>query len=218
MIATLAVLEPLFAVVFLFASVLAMPTFRVKSLLRLYACSSIALALLIFSFAVRDASGHLYPLALGTLFVKGLVIPALLTNAIRRSGASERLQSSLRAAPSLFVTVAALLVTALLIQHLPFAASAASAHVLYLSIAVAFAGILMMVLRRDVFSQMVGFLFIENGIAAFSLATIVVIPVAIEVGIFSIVLLAVSMMALLSHKVQELYGTSDTASLRELTD
>ena len=79
-------------------------------------------------------------------------------------------------------------------------------------------GFAMMILRKDVLSQLLGFLVLENGIAAFSLSALGGIPVAIEFGVYSAVLIGAILMATLSGRVQQLFGTHDTSRLSELTD
>ena len=91
-------------------------------------------------------------------------------------------------------------------------------ELLPISVGVVFVGMVMMILRKDLISQMVGFLVLENGIAAFSLSALGGVPVAIEFGVYSAVLIGAILMATLSHRVQELFGIHDTSHLSELTD
>ncbi len=211
-------LQPIALALYVGAAVFALSALRLKSLLRLYAICSFGLALFAVGLVKQEGGEHLYVVAVLTLVIKVVAIPMVLSFAVKRSGASSRLQSSLRATPSLFLAIISAVVVLALAQRLPFGQTAESGYALALALVVAFMGMLLPVLRRDIFSQIVGFLFIENGIAAVGLVTVVSLPYIVEMGIFSALLIGSIFMALLSENVQQHYGAGDTAKFRELTD
>lgn len=195
---------------------------RLPSLLRSYAFSSIALGGLALALAVEKQAVHLIVVATVVVAVKAFLVPFVITRMAERSGASMRLSSSLRPSASWFVggLVFAFGVFLALRSPLFLAGETSSTmpELLPISVGVVLVGMVMMILRRDLLSQMVGFLVLENGIAAFSLSALGGIPVAIEFGVYSAVLIGAILMASLSHRVQELFGTHDTSNLTELTD
>ena len=197
-------------------------TMRLKSLLRSYAFSSAALGGLALGLAVEESAIHLITVAGAVIVVKSFLVPSVISRMAERSRASLRLASSLRPSASWFVGGAVFAIGIYLALRSPlFAFGSGSAQMtalLPISVGVLLVGFVMMILRKDVLSQMLGFLVLENGIAAFSLSALGGIPVAIEFGVYSAVLIGAILMATLSGRVQQLFGTHDTSHLSHLTD
>ncbi len=197
-------------------------TMRLQSLLRSYAFSSAALGGLALGLAVEESAIHLITVAGAVIVMKSFLVPSVISRMAERSRASLRLASSLRPSASWFVGGAVFAVGIYLALRSPlFASTGDSAQMtalLPISVGVILTGFVMMILRKDVLSQMLGFLILENGIAAFSLSALGGIPAAIEFGVYSAVLIGAILMATLSGRVQQLFGTHDTSHLSELTD
>ena len=195
---------------------------RLPSLLRSYAFSSVALGGLALSLAVEKRAIHLIIVATVVVAVKAFLVPFVIKRMAERSGASMRLSSSLRPSASWFVGGLVFGFGVFLALQSPLLlggeTSSSMPELLPISVGVVFVGMVMMILRKDLISQMVGFLVLENGIAAFSLSALGGVPVAIEFGVYSAVLIGAILMATLSHRVQELFGIHDTSHLSELTD
>jgi hydrogenase-4 membrane subunit HyfE len=81
-----------------------------------------------------------------------------------------------------------------------------------------FLGCAMMAVRRDLYSQIIGFFTFENGIAIVAAATLGAIPIVVEVGIFLTITIGALLMSVLSRRLKELYAVEDTSELRELVD
>ncbi|HOG27915.1 MAG TPA: hypothetical protein PLT35_01440, partial [Vicinamibacterales bacterium] len=79
-------------------------------------------------------------------------------------------------------------------------------------------GFLLIIIRRDLYSQIIGFLTLENGISAFAVVALGGVPFLMEMGIFAVAASGVVLMAVLSGQVHALYASHDTDALRELTD
>ena len=197
-------------------------TMRLQSLLRSYAFSSAALGGLALGLAVGESAIHLITVAGAVIVVKSFLVPSVISRMAERSHASKRLASSLRPSASWFVGGAVFAVGIYLALRSPLFVGGLEptqmTALLPISVGVVFMGFAMMILRKDVLSQLLGFLVLENGIAAFSLSALGGIPVAIEFGVYSAVLIGAILMATLSGRVQQLFGTHDTSRLSELTD
>ncbi|MBI4256594.1 hypothetical protein HY626_00890 [Candidatus Uhrbacteria bacterium] len=195
---------------------------RLPSLLRSYTFSSVALGGLALALAYEKSAMHLIPVAVAVVAIKALLVPFVIRNMAEHSGASLRLSSSLRPSASWFVGGLVFTLGIFLALRSPLIlAGEGIGQILVLlpiSVGVILVGLVMMILRRDLLSQLIGFLVLENGIAAFSLSALGGIPVAIEFGVYSAVLIGAILMATLSHRVQALFGTHDTTHLNELTD
>jgi hydrogenase-4 component E len=88
----------------------------------------------------------------------------------------------------------------------------------FVALALIFLGFLMLIIRRDLFSQIIGFLTVENGIAAFAVVALGGVPFLTEMGIFAAIGSGVVLMAMLSQQVHSLYRSHDTATLSDLID
>lgn len=195
---------------------------RLPSLLRAYAFSSFALAGLTLSIALEEGAFHLYPVVVMIVSVKGILVPFIIKRMVDRSGVSMRLSSVLRATSSWFVAVISFSSGMILALQSPLFLNTGSSEqvtlLLPISIGIIFVGMSTMIIRRDIISQMIGFLVMENGIAAFALSALGGVPVVIEFGVYSAVLIGAVLMATLGQRVQELFGSSDTSHLNELID
>ncbi|MCR4313942.1 MAG: hypothetical protein NUV84_01705 [Candidatus Uhrbacteria bacterium] len=211
----------LMLVLFVGSTLTCLTLMRLQSLLRFYALSSVALGGLAIGLALDGGGMHLIPVAVVVVAVKALLVPFVIRQMAERSGSSLRLFSSLRPSASWFVGTVVFGLGIYLAFRSPLYQMnevLQTPALLPISVGVILVGLVMMIIRKDLLSQMIGFLVLENGIAAFSLSALGGIPVAIEFGVYSAVLIGAILMATLSQRVQKLLGTHDTSHLSELTD
>ena len=202
----------------LFSTILTAMTLRLQLMLRLYAFASFCLAGVTVGLAFAHDSNHLFYAVAATILIKVWFIPHIIGGMARRVSASMRLISTLRPTTTLFLTALILLLVLFYFHDSTFIQLVEPSYVLYISVSLVLIGFLMMVLRRDIYSEIIGFLMMENGISLFSIATIGSGPALVEIGIFSAILIGAVLMTLLSRRVCELHGTQSTDSLRELID
>lgn len=214
----ISLINVIFAGIALAAAVRAAGAFRFPTLVRAYAVSALCLGLLIAGLATVRHQPELYLLAAFSIALKAVVIPSVVVRAATRAGMSMRLSSSLRPATTYLAVLTLVgIVTAIALRS-PFAADADPEYLLIVAVAMVIVGFAMMILRRDLLSQVMGFLVMENGIAAFSFAVVHDLPFLIELGILMTLTAGIVLMGIVSGRVRELYGTENTQALRELTD
>lgn len=183
---------------------------RLPAMLRYFAMASLCLAgLTITASLMRNDSEGIYA-ALITSLLKAIIIPVLLMATARRTHASMQLRFLVRPAGTYFVLATSLLGT--------FALTRGYVGMPFVAVALVVIGFVLMVVRKDLYSQIVGFLTMENGIAAFGVLVVGGIPLIIETGILLTVAAGAVVMATLSKHVQEMYATGDTDRLTELTE
>lgn len=202
----------------LFSAVLTAQTLRLQVMLRLYAVASLFLAGFTMTLGFAVSAEHLFYAAGATFLIKVLLIPSIIGRMANRVGASMRLVSSLRSTTTLFLVIAVLFGVLFSIRESAFFAMVEPTYALFISISLVLIGFIMMVVRRDIYSEIIGFLTLENGISMFSVTTIGSGPALVEAGIFSVILIGAVLMTLLSRRVCEMYGTGSTDSMRELID
>ena len=87
-----------------------------------------------------------------------------------------------------------------------------------LGVAVVLIGMLMIVTRRKAVLQMMGVLMIDNGIALVMFLGTSGVPLVIELGVASDVLLAVFILQVLTNRIRNKFGDTDLDQLRALRD
>ena len=210
------IIVPLCSAATLFFSILLFGKLRLSALVRYYALSSLLLAALAWGIE-RHNSGVWFFIAV-TIAVKSLFIPWLIMATARRSSALLRLQSFVRPSSSYFMAGAMVLLTFFVMKHAPITQLLTARAPMFVAITLVLLGLLFMIVRRDLYGQIIGFLVMENGVALFGLVTIGSLPTLLEFGLFFLVTVLVLILATLSSQVQELNGSSDTEQLCELVD
>lgn len=208
-----------FAALAVFLSVFLFGSVRIRSAMRYYVLTSLAIAGVAASLGVKEGTWHLFFFAGGTILVKVILVPILFSFIIRHKRSSiGQLQSFLRPASTYFLAAIVLAVTFFVIKNIAFLHSIPLVSVLYAAIALVMLGVMKMVVNRNVLSQIIGLLVLENGLALFTLVTVKTFPIVIEMGIFIITLISVFILSKLSASIRQLHGTLDTEELRNLTD
>lgn len=197
-------------------SVILASRMRLASLLGVFRYQSAFLALYALSLAIQKWQPDLIVIALVLLIVKVIVIPMFLLHAARQTGAEERLQSYLRPTVSSLIALMAALAAAVAAREIVPQGSG------FIIVACAFSmilsGLLLLISRKDMFGQSIGFLVMENGVFAFGLALTGGMPLFVEIAVlFDLLGIFIIMVALLRLS-QKVHASVSTEFFRRLTD
>lgn len=117
------------------------------------------------------------------------------------------------------LVVAALTVTAFAVSNsIVQLAPAEATRALPAAVAVIFIAGFVMASRRQAMSQAVGFLMLDNGIAATAFLITAGVPLVVELGVSLDVLFAVLVFGVLTGRIRQAFGGTDLDQLRELHD
>lgn len=162
-----------------------------RAQVRLYAGQSVAVSVLAGVVAVGRGVPELFILAAVSLLFKAVVVPLVMLRQLRDSpteiagsgalGVASEVLISLIVAGFGFFAVGALGIHS---QVLPTAA-------LSLAVAVILVSFVLMILRRDIISQAIGFFSLENGVSMASLVVAAGLPLILEVAFLFDLLVAV---------------------------
>ncbi|KKQ13335.1 MAG: Hydrogenase subunit [Candidatus Moranbacteria bacterium GW2011_GWF2_36_839] len=194
---------------------------RLKAILRYYAVSSLALAGVAWGLIplVPEAEKiNLWLFAIFTIITKVWAVPYVINRSSHAKKSLTNLPSFLRPGKSYFLAIIILIATYFILENISITGLEKWNALIYASVALIVLGIAMMIIKRNVFSQIVGLLVIENGIAVFVLATIGSLPIVIEFGVFAVAVATAYILSILSAQIGELYGSIDTEDLCELTE
>ncbi len=190
---------------------------RVRSLLRLFAAQSFALVLIAASGAVFEARWHLLITAGLVFAIKVVFLPLFMVTVMARGRVGERMTSSMRPALSMFIALAMVILGFYLTTSL-IPTLGDNFFVAAVSISLALLGLLMLMTRKGLYGQIVGFLILENGIFTLGLALTGGMPLLVEVGVFFDVTIGAILMALLTYRVHGETRRADTENLETLID
>jgi hydrogenase-4 component E len=192
---------------------------ELRSMVQMLAWQGLALAALPIIEGVHQRDSTLLAIGAVVVVLRVALLPWLLARAVG-SEAVERREST-----PLMNTTASLLAAAVL-TVMAFAMSqsvvdlepTSTTRAVPAAFAVILIAIFVMVVRRRALSQAVGFLMLDNGIAAVAFLTTAGVPAIVELGASLDVLFAVLILGVLTGRVRHLYGDTDLDQLKELHD
>jgi hydrogenase-4 component E len=152
------------------------------------------------------------------LLAKGVFIPMLLRQLVRRDPGSRETAPLANVSASLVAAAAlialAYLVSGKLIALVPNTAT----HLTPIGVATVLLGFFLLVTRRKAVSQIVGLLLIDNGVALVAFLLTAGVPLIVELGASLDVLLVVVVLRVLASTMRRSLGPFDLDQLRELHD
>ena len=154
--------------------------------------------------------------AVGTVGIKGIVIPGLLRRALRVTNIDREVQPLLGFVPSLLVGAAATIAALALSRVLPLRPEHAQSMLVPGGFATVVCGFLLLMVRSKAISQVCGYLIMENGIYLFGMLLIGTTPLAVEAGILLDLTVAVFVIGIIVDRIQREFDTLDTRKLTEL--
>lgn len=204
------------AIVVLLLEFMMLRTALFRAQIRLYAFQSLTVSVLAAVVAGSQRIPELYVLAAVSLVLKAVIVPGVMLRFLRNShaeiagsgalGVSSEVILALIVAGFGFFTVGALKIES---PVLPAAA-------LSLSFAVVLVSFVLMIVRRDVVSQAVGFFSLENGVSLASLVVAAGLPLILEVAFLFDLLVAVIVFGVLIRVHTRRTSSLSTTSLNRL--
>lgn len=190
---------------------------------RIIAVQGVALAALVVSVAAAERDAELIRVALVVLAIKGVAIPLVLGRGVRATGTAR--DSDLGVNPTAGLVGVTVLATLAYVVSRPITfALADGPHAIPAAAAVpigmmlVLVGMQLVVTRRRALSQLVGFLVLDNGIAAVAFLTAAGVPFVVELGVSLDVLLIAIILAVLSGRLHAVLGAVGVGELNELRD
>ena len=155
-------------------------------------------------------------IVLETLIFKAIIVPHILMSVIKKTKINRVKTSGTSQFNALILSFAALIVSAIT----TYLVADSSIHMLFFGVAMyaLLSGLILIVLRSRIFTHMVGFLIIENGVFLFSMAIGVEMPMLINAAIMLDILMSVLMLSLFMTKVDDKIHTDDSDSLTHVKD
>ena len=151
-----------------------------------------------------------------TLLFKAIVVPAILFAVIRRTKINRIAASGTSQFNSLVLSLAALVASI----SVTYCIAEETINLVFFGVALysLLSGLILITLRQRIFSHMVGFLVIENGVFLFSTAIGVEMPLVINFAILLDILISVLMLGIFFTKIDGKLHADDADSLTNVKD
>jgi hydrogenase-4 component E len=185
---------------------------RIAAVLNAFAVQSITLALAVAWSAWSQDRPDLFITALIALVLKGIVIPVALHRTVARLGIHREVEKVVGVGVALIVGLALTgLAQALFLKVAQGSASHAREE-LALALAIILLGFLMMIVRRNAVTQVVGFMSMENGLILAATGA-QGMPLVVEVSVAFSVLISLFVFAVFVFRIRERFDTIDIEAL-----
>jgi len=185
---------------------------RLESSVKAYAVNSWLLSALIGIVAFMIGESHLYAASLVTFISKGVVIPIFLRKIVREMKVTHEVEPYISNALSL--TISGLLV-AIVYASLKegIFITGFSRNVLQISLAVILIGLFTMITRRKAITQVIGLLFMENGLFLAGFSLTYGMPMIIELGVLFDMLMGIIILGIFAVQIKRAFASSDLDKL-----
>jgi hydrogenase-4 component E len=204
---------------FLLTGVLLVWRRELPAMLRLLALQGAALAALPLIRALQDSDAVLGAVGAAILALRVVVLPKLLSRSVGPPDIDRRESSPLVNTTASLLAVAALTIAAFAVTRpLVNLDPSPGTRAVPAAFAVVFIAVFVMISRRRALSQAIGFLMLDNGIAATAFLITAGVPLIVELGASLDVLFAVLVLGVLTGRLRRAFGDTDLDQLRELRD
>ncbi len=167
---------------------------------------------------IHPFSWHLAGITAGIFLVKGLAIPWLIDDAVKKARIKREVEPFVGNVTTLILGAVFTALAFIFAQRLPLATEHQELLVVPASIATLLTGFLVLTTRRKAISQVIGYLVLENGIFIFSLLLAGAMPVMVEAGAIMDLLVGIFVMGIVINHISHEFSSIDTSRLRALKE
>ncbi|NVN99696.1 MAG: hydrogenase [Geobacteraceae bacterium] len=191
-------------------------TSRINIAIRVVAVQGVALGLI--PSILHDFSWHLFLISAGMIAAKGVIIPTLLTKAVRSIGINREEEPYLGYVPTMLIGAVATALAFIFAEQLPLAPQHKELLFVPAAIATLLTGCLLLITRKKAISQVTGYLILENGIFIFGLLLADSMPVMVEAGALLDLLVGIFVMGIIINQISQEFSSIDTSRLTSLKE
>lgn len=185
---------------------------RVASVLNAFAVQSITLALAVAWIAWSDNRPDLFITALIALSLKGIVIPLALRRMVERLGIHRQVEKVVGVGPALLVGLALTGLAQALVAKVATGTASHAREELALALAIVLLGFLMMIVRRNAVTQVVGFMSMENGLILAATGARGM-PLVVEISVAFSIIIAFIVIGVFLFRIRERFDSLDVRAL-----
>ena len=185
---------------------------RLYALLNVYALHATVLALSVAWQAFVQHAPHLYVTAAIALIFKAIIIPVSLHRIIVRLGIHREIEQVVGVGPVMLAGIGLVALSMVVMLRVTQDADPLAREDLAFALAVVLLGLLMMVMRRNAVSQVVGFMSLENGLVLAATGA-KGMPLVVEISVAFSILIAFIVIGIFLFRIRERFDTVDLQAL-----
>ena len=185
---------------------------RVYALLNIFALHSLVLALAVGWQAHIQYAPHLYVTAVIALVFKAIVIPTALYRIVRRLGIHRTLEVVGGVGRDMLAGTGLVALAFLVMLPVTATADPLARVDLAFALAVVLLGLLLMVVRHNAISLVIGFMSLENGLVL-AAAGAKGMPLAVEISVAFSVLIALIVIGVFLFRIRERFDSVDMQAM-----
>jgi hydrogenase-4 component E len=188
---------------------------RIFAVLNTFAAQAMMLSLAVAWQGYVQSSPDLYITAAMAFGLKGIVIPVALNRMIIRLGIHRDVDQVVNSGVAMFLGLGLTSLALLLVLKVTPGAATFTREGLALALAIILLGFLMMIIRRNAVTQIVGFMSLENGLILAATGARGM-PLVVEVSVAFSVLIALFVFAVFVFRIRERFDSVDIEALERV--
>ena len=191
---------------------------RLSACVDVFALQSVFLAATAALVAFLTGIHHIYIAAALTVAIKVIVIPRILKKVIERLNVTRELVMNVNIPAGLLICGALVILAFFITQRIIPLGFLLTRDSLSIALAILMIGFFTMIARKKAVTQVIGFLVMENGLFLGATVAAHGMPLIVELGIFFDVLVAVLIIGIYTHRIQDAFDSVDTSKLTVLKE
>lgn len=167
---------------------------------------------------IHPFSIHLAAITAVIILAKGIAIPYLINQAVRKAQIKREVEPFIGYVPTLLLGAVFTALSFAFAEQLPLAPEHKNLLFVPASIATLLTGFLILTTRRKAISQVIGYLVMENGIFVFGLLLSEAMPFMVEAGALLDLLVGIFVMGIVINHISREFSSIDTSRLQALKE
>jgi hydrogenase-4 component E len=156
--------------------------------------------------------------SVATIALKGFIIPAMMTKALRDVQIKREVEPLVGLLPSTILGALAIGITFLAFAGADSGLTGGASLIIPTSISTVIVGFILLTTRFKALSQVLGYLVLENGIYIFSLLLVEAIPLVVEMGMLLDLFVSIFIVSIITNHINRAFSTLDTRALSTLKE
>jgi len=188
----------------------------IMSSIRILALQSLFLGIACFALGAQTGEAEVYVMAVLTILVKAILIPAILGSTMRRINIRREAEKYIGRGASLLLASGLVVFNYAVTERLDLMLLGSEIRTLPHAVSMLLIGLFVMITHKKAIMQGIGLIVIENGLFLLALSTALGMPFIVEIGIFLDVLVSVILISILSYRMDRTFRSLSTDWLRKL--
>ncbi len=204
-------------VIILVMNLFSLGTSRILSVIRIVAAQGVLLGIIPLLLRERPGFPELVAAAVA-IVLKGIVIPGVMTRALRDAQIKKEVTPLIGLLPSIILGALATTLALLFSNSLAMAPSQGGTLIVPAAFATILVGFIILTTRVKAISQAVGYLVLENGIFIFGLLLVDAMPLVVEMGVLLDLFVGIFVIAIIVKHINRAFSSTDTDRLVSLKE